>query len=218
MKYVCRICGYIYDEEKEKIPFSKLSDDWTCPLCGADKSQFALEEIKTDIQSETAFSHQEKTEIEGEELVELSYGQLAALFSNLQRGCEKQYKGEESSHFKELAEYFTNITPASSMTEKQIFSSLNEEIDLYGELSKISKAYSDRGALRAITWGEKVTRILYGLLQRYLKEGEKMFSGEKIYLCTVCGFVYVGKEAPSLCPVCKVPSWKFETIEGREKI
>ena len=29
------------------------------------------------------------------------------------------------------------------------------------------------------------------------------------------GFVYVGDAAPELCPVCKVPSWKFEKAEGR---
>ena len=29
------------------------------------------------------------------------------------------------------------------------------------------------------------------------------------------GFVYIGDEAPELCPVCKVPAWKFEKIEGR---
>ena len=34
-------------------------------------------------------------------------------------------------------------------------------------------------------------------------------------VCTVCGFVYVGDVAPELCPVCKVPSWKFEKVEGR---
>lgn len=29
------------------------------------------------------------------------------------------------------------------------------------------------------------------------------------------GFVYVGDKAPELCPVCKVPGWKFEKMEGR---
>ncbi len=46
MKYVCLICGYIYDEEKEGVPFSSLPDDWKCPLCGAAKSDFELMEEK----------------------------------------------------------------------------------------------------------------------------------------------------------------------------
>ena len=28
MKYVCQICGYIYDDAKEKVPF------WECRNCG----------------------------------------------------------------------------------------------------------------------------------------------------------------------------------------
>ena len=31
-KYKCDICGYIYDEEKEKVKFKDLPDDWTCPM------------------------------------------------------------------------------------------------------------------------------------------------------------------------------------------
>ena len=34
MKYVCQICGYVYDDAKEKVPFAELPDDWKCPLCG----------------------------------------------------------------------------------------------------------------------------------------------------------------------------------------
>lgn len=40
MKYICRLCGYIYDEDKEDKKFSELPEDWTCPLCGAEKSEF----------------------------------------------------------------------------------------------------------------------------------------------------------------------------------
>ena len=42
MKYICSICGYVYDEAKEKA-FSDLPADWTCPLCDAPKSDFAPE-------------------------------------------------------------------------------------------------------------------------------------------------------------------------------
>ena len=40
MKYKCKACGYIYDDEKEGTKFEDLPDDWTCPLCGAGKSDF----------------------------------------------------------------------------------------------------------------------------------------------------------------------------------
>jgi rubredoxin len=39
--YECNVCGHLYDEEKEGVPFSKLADDWVCPICEAKKSDFA---------------------------------------------------------------------------------------------------------------------------------------------------------------------------------
>jgi len=47
-KYVCEICGYIYDPEKGDpdsgiepgTPFEEIPEDWSCPQCSATKSQF----------------------------------------------------------------------------------------------------------------------------------------------------------------------------------
>lgn len=39
-KYRCILCGYIYDDSKEKTKFEDLPDDWKCPLCNAPKSSF----------------------------------------------------------------------------------------------------------------------------------------------------------------------------------
>ena len=36
------VCGYIYDDSKEKIPFEQLPNDWVCPLCMHPKSDFEL--------------------------------------------------------------------------------------------------------------------------------------------------------------------------------
>ncbi|MDD4860162.1 MAG: flavin reductase [Dehalococcoidales bacterium] len=51
-KYQCKVCGYIYDPSQGDpasgitpgTPFSALPDGWTCPVCGAAKSDF--EEVK----------------------------------------------------------------------------------------------------------------------------------------------------------------------------
>ncbi len=40
MKYKCKVCGYIYDEEKEGTKFADLPDDWKCPVCGVPKNMF----------------------------------------------------------------------------------------------------------------------------------------------------------------------------------
>jgi len=40
MTYVCTVCGYVYEDEQENIPFNKLPDDYECPLCGVGKEKF----------------------------------------------------------------------------------------------------------------------------------------------------------------------------------
>ena len=30
-RYRCKVCGYIYDDAKEAVPFESLPDDWKCP-------------------------------------------------------------------------------------------------------------------------------------------------------------------------------------------
>ena len=85
----------------------------------------------------------------------------------------------------------------------------------YPALQGAAKAESDRGTQRICVWGEKVTRILDSLLTRYRREGEAFLQDTQVWVCTVCGFLYVGDQAPQLCPVCKVPAWKFEKVEGR---
>ena len=51
MRYICQVCGYVYDEElgepKSGIAagtkWEDLPDDYVCPLCGVGKDEFAEE-------------------------------------------------------------------------------------------------------------------------------------------------------------------------------
>ncbi len=43
MKYVCEVCGYIYDEEVEGVKWEDLPSDYECPLCSVNKDQFSVE-------------------------------------------------------------------------------------------------------------------------------------------------------------------------------
>ena len=210
MKYVCQICGYVYDDAKEKVPFAELPDDWKCPLCGAAKSDFKPEANGDEKKVVTAIEPME------EDLEKLSAGQLAALCSNLARGCEKQYKQEEADLFKQLADYFTAVVPTvNDASVEKLAKELQTDANNYAAVRATADANADRGAARVCVWGEKVTRMLSSLVNRYLNEGEAMLKDTNIWVCTTCGFVYIGDTPPELCPVCKVPDWKFEKIEGR---
>ena len=210
MKYICQICGYVYDDAKEKVLFAELPDDWKCPLCGAAKSDFKPEANGNEKKVVTAIEPMEA------DLEKLSAGQLAALCSNLARGCEKQYKQEEADLFKQLADYFTAVVPAvNDASVEKLAKELQTDADNYAAVRATADANADRGAARVCVWGEKVTRMLSSLVNRYLNEGEAMLKDTNIWVCTTCGFVYIGDTPPELCPVCKVPNWKFEKIEGR---
>ncbi len=47
-KYICRLCGYIYDPEmgdedggiSAGTAFEDIPEDWCCPECGASKEDF----------------------------------------------------------------------------------------------------------------------------------------------------------------------------------
>ena len=47
-KYVCAVCGYVYDPAQGDPDrgiaagtlFEKLPDDWTCPVCDVSKDNF----------------------------------------------------------------------------------------------------------------------------------------------------------------------------------
>jgi len=49
-RYVCVICGYIYDEElgdpesgiQPGTRWEDIAEDWSCPDCGATKADFEL--------------------------------------------------------------------------------------------------------------------------------------------------------------------------------
>ena len=51
-RYVCNVCGYIYDPEEGDpdnniepgTAFEALPEDWVCPMCGAEKDEFEVDE------------------------------------------------------------------------------------------------------------------------------------------------------------------------------
>lgn len=51
-RYICKVCGYIYDPEKGDpdsgikpgTTFEELPDDWVCPVCGVGKDDFEKED------------------------------------------------------------------------------------------------------------------------------------------------------------------------------
>ena len=61
MKYVCEVCGYIYDPAEGDpdsgiapgTAFEDLPDDWVCPVCGVGKGDFPSIVLQVLYQSTT---------------------------------------------------------------------------------------------------------------------------------------------------------------------
>ena len=49
-RYECSVCGYVYDEDQEGVPWDALPGDWVCPGCGSAKDLFttAAAEVAAD--------------------------------------------------------------------------------------------------------------------------------------------------------------------------
>lgn len=208
MRYICPVCGYVYDEA-DNVPFADLPDDWKCPLCGASRRDFVPEGAETPAAAEPAVP--EETDIRPLTAVETS-----ALCTNLAKGCEKQYLAEQADAFRKLADWFAaqnRAEPDASFDQllEKVNADLNER---FPAANAVSRQNGDRGAQRSLAWSEKVTRMLSSLLERYAREGDAMLENTGVYVCTICGFVYIGDDLPEVCPVCRVPGRKFEKIGG----
>jgi rubredoxin len=50
IKYVCDLCGYVYDPSEGDpdngvaagTAFADIAEDWVCPLCGASQDDFSV--------------------------------------------------------------------------------------------------------------------------------------------------------------------------------
>ena len=214
--YVCSICGYIYDESagdpsadvKPGTKWEDLPENWACPICSAPKSAFEKKEEKKE---EKAAVHSENTENNDG----YTFGELSDIFSNLAKGAEKQCLPKEQQLLTDLAQYYlARRTEEKDPSLKVLKGSVSEDLDgLLKESMLFSKDVGDRGTMRVVTWATKVSTMDKSLLQKYEEKGDDMLKDKKIWVCSICGFVYVGDVPPEICPVCKVPSFKILEVK-----
>lgn len=207
---------------------------WVCPWCGAAKEMFREQVLPEAEQAGEKSSGPDKAEQAGEkssgpdkagpageeeDLRELTPGEMSALCSNLARGCEKQYLKEEALLFTRLAGYFKDKTLADGGGDVKALKAMTEyDLDTaFPSADQAAGGETDRGALRALVWSRKVTAMMDSLLARYEREGSGFLEHTNVYVCDICGFIYVGDTPPDICPVCRVPSWKMSKVERRSQ-
>lgn len=208
-KYRCTICGYIYDESKENVKFSDLPEDWKCPLCGAPKNLF--EEIVEDNQT-VEVTKETEVITEDNDLRELSNDEIAYICSNLAKACDKQYLEEEKGLYLELFEYFKrNEAKSGELSDLGVM--FDSDIKLLNDAFNLANTYEDSGAKRVLTWATKTTNIINTIVKNYNEKGIEYIKNNKIWVCDICGFVFIGDVPPQVCPICKVPNFKILEVE-----
>lgn len=143
-----------------------------------------------------------------------SDGALAAVSSNLAKAAEKQMRATTASEFTELATYFDKQeAKRSAESLSQLLPLITWDLEQgYTEIERSARDAHDRGALRCMTWGKKVTAIHKSILGRYEKQKDALLESSDLFVCEACGFIAIAKQVPELCPICKAPSSRFVKI------
>lgn len=221
MKYVCKICGFIYDEATQDAKWNDLDTDWVCPVCKAPKEKFeAVAETST---SKYAGTKTEKNLMEafaGESQARNKYTYFAEMARK--EGLEQiaaifeETANQEKQHAKMWFAEFHGIGSTDQNLEDAAAGENEEWTDMYKRMAQEAR---EEGFEELAIKFENVGKVERSHEARYLrllknyKEG-KTFKGDapKGWKCRQCGFIYEGEEAPERCPTCGYPKAYFERM------
>ncbi len=134
------------------------------------------------------------------------YEQIAAIF--------EETANNEKEHAKIWFKELNGIGTTAENLKAAAAGENDEWTSMYKEMAETAK---EEGFDRLAVLFEMVAAIEKEHEERYLKllgnvEDNLVFSaqGETIWVCRNCGHIHVGKDAPSLCPVCAHPGAYFE--------
>ncbi len=130
---------------------------------------------------------------------------MERLFSLLSESCRIQAK-KTIQEGKEPADTQARLEKMQRLLQDELGGSYGGGLEAAGKIG-------DRGVLRAFTWGKKVNAIETAVLKRFRKAGEEILKeNEHFQVCRACGFIMTKDSPPDICPVCKAPAGRFETI------
>lgn len=131
------------------------------------------------------------------------YEQIAAIFEETANNEKEHAKlWFKQLHGGDIPDTLTNLKDAASGENY-------EWTEMYKEFEQTAR---DEGFIEIANLFKMVGEIEKHHEERYMKlvsniEDNLVFERgeEKVWICRNCGHIYVGKKAPSVCPVCKHP-------------
>ncbi|WP_320127665.1 rubredoxin-like domain-containing protein [uncultured Sphaerochaeta sp.] len=148
-------------------------------------------------------------------LREISCGELSVVCSNLSKACAKQLRRREELLFAQLSDFYQEkgISSDENYQMQDLLPLILQDLQEYPKAKEQAVLEGDRGSLRALVWGEKVSKLLKTLLARQKKQQDTLLENTNVYVCEVCGFVTVADAPPEICPICKAPRTRFSAIQ-----
>ena len=136
------------------------------------------------------------------------YEQIAALFEETANNEKEHAKlWFKLLHDNEIPDTMTNLADAAAGENYEWTEMYKEFADAAEEEGFTSIA----ATMRLIAQVEKSHEERYRKLLQNLKEDAVFKCGEEtVWVCRNCGYIYIGKEAPKVCPACKHPQAYFE--------
>lgn len=137
------------------------------------------------------------------------YNQIADVFLETAEN-EKEHAKLWFKHLNGIGSTYENLLAAAAGEN-------GEWTEMYKEMAKTAREEGFEAIARQF---EGVAEIEKRHEERYLKLAKNVKEntvfvkeGEKIWICTNCGHIHVGKEAPKACPVCAHPQAYFKVLD-----
>ncbi len=219
VKWVCRICGYIYEGEN-------LPDDFICPICKHGAEDFErvppeakekgeitmdLKGSKTEANLQAAFAGESQARNKytyyAVKARENGYVQIADLFeetANNEKEHAKIWFKLLNGGIKETADNLQDAAAGENYEWTDMYPTFAKEAreegfsriaDLFDGVAKIEKEHEER-------FKTLLKNVNNGLV--FSKDGDT------VWQCINCGHIVVGKKAPQICPVCAHPQSYFQ--------
>jgi len=112
-----------------------------------------------------------------------------------------------TSHFKVMKKLSTTADNLGVGVEGETF----EIEEMYPAYMAVAELQEERGAVRSTRWAREAEKVHAEMYQsaKVSAEGGADIEGEKMYVCSVCGWTGEGEE-PDNCPLCNAKKEFFK--------
>ena len=137
------------------------------------------------------------------------YNQIAAIFEETAKN-EMEHAKLWFKHLGGIGDTYENLLAAAAGEN-------GEWTEMYKEMAQVAREEGFEAIARqfeGVALIEKRHEERYLRLAKNVKEKQVFVKeDEKVWICTNCGHIHVGKEAPVVCPVCAHPQAYFEILK-----